>query len=135
MFKAGLRGEAVRFLLVGGGAALLDLASYLLLRFAGLPTPIAKGCSFALAASAAYFGNKHFTYRRDITSKASVLLYALLYTCTLGLNVIINDGVLHVLHQKDSYEIAAAWFIATAISAGVNFLGTKLVIFRGQHLS
>lgn len=125
----------MRFLLVGGGAALLDLASYLFLRFVGLPTPIAKSCSFALAAAAAFFGNKHFTYRRDISSKASAWLYALLYTCTLGLNVLINDGVLHVLRQKASYEIAAAWFIATAISAGVNFIGTKVVIFRGKHFS
>ena len=134
MVKPGLSGEAVRFLLVGGSAALVDLANYLLLRFAGVPTPVAKSCSFVLAAAAAYFGNKHYTYRRDVASKASVFLYGLLYTCTLALNVLINDGVLQLLRQRDSYDVVVAWFFATAISAVINYLGTKLVIFRGRHL-
>jgi hypothetical protein len=35
--------------------------------------------------------------------------------------VLINNGVLNAVRQQDTREIAAAWFLATAISAGVNF--------------
>lgn len=127
-------GEFLRFLLVGGGAALLDLAIYLLLQVGGVPVPIAKGLSFVISSATAYQGNKHFTYRREAASMASVLLYALLYTGTLALNVAINGGVLTVLQLRESYEIGIAWTVATAVTAIINFVGTKLLVFRGAQL-
>ena len=119
---------------MGGGAALLDLAIYLLLKVAGVPLPVAKGLSFVISAATAYQGNKRFTYRREAASTTSVLLYALLYTGTLALNVAINAGVLTVLQLREPYEIGIAWTVATAVTAIVNFAGTKLLVFRGERL-
>ena len=130
----GLNAEVLRFLLVGGAAALMDLALYLLLKLAGLPVPLAKGASFVMSSAAAYFGNKHYTYRREAKGPSSVLLYGLLYACTLALNVLVNDSLLAALRLPATYEIGLAWAVATAASASVNFLGTKLVIFRGDRL-
>lgn len=131
---AGVHREAVRFLLVGGTAALIDLAIYLFLLVAGLPVPIAKGTSSAVATVAAYFGNKHITYQRRAKGAGSIILFGILYSATLLLNVVVNDAMLAVLQMPTAYEIAISWTVATAASAAVNFLGMKFMIFRGARI-
>ena len=128
-------GEFRRFLVVGGGAALLDLVTYLLLKFVGVSAPIAKGTSFVVASAVAYQGNKHFTYRRKAAGRASVLAFGLLYAATLALNVLVNQALLSVLPLRDDIRVFVAWALATAASASVNFAGTKMFIFRGERLS
>ena len=49
--------------------------------------------------------------------------------------MLIKDGMLAALQMRDTYEIGIAWTVATAASAMVNFVGTKLLVFRGAHLS
>lgn len=131
---AGVPREAMRFLLVGGTAALVDLAIYLLLLVVGLPVPIAKATSSALASIAAYFGNKHFTYQRKAKNAGSIILFCILYSLTLLLNVLLNDAMLAILRMPTAHEVAIAWTVATAASAAVNFLGTKFMIFRGARI-
>lgn len=130
----GLQREVLCFLVVGGIAALLDLAIYLILLIAGLPVPFAKGTSSAVASVAAYFGNKHITYQRQAKGAASIIVFCLLYTLTLLLNVLVNDAMLAVLRMPTAYELAISWTVATAASAAVNFLGTKFMIFRGARI-
>lgn len=108
---------------------------YVLLTILGLPVAVAKGASFIIASIAAYFGNKHFTYRRRVKSTASLLLYGLLYANTLVINVLVNDGLLELLRLQEAFEIGAAWAGATLVSATLNFIGTKLLIFRGDRIA
>lgn len=58
--------------------ACASCSSGCLATFAGAPIAIAKGLSFVVAGAAAYFGNKHFTYRRKAKGASSVILYAML---------------------------------------------------------
>lgn len=127
--------ELSRFLLVGGGAALLDLLAYLLLTSLGLPVPVAKALSFILVSAVAYQGNKHFTYKRKAAGRRAIFAYGLLYAATLGLNVLVNQALLAALPLQDDIRLLVAWALATAASASVNFIGTKMFIFRGEHLS
>lgn len=122
--------EVLRFLLVGGGAAMLDLLLYLVLKAMGVPLSFAKGVSFVVASAAAYLGNKHFTFRRKVDRASSLLVFAALYASTLGLNVAVNAAVLALLGWPREIEILVAWVLATAVSAAVNFLGLKYLVFR-----
>jgi putative flippase GtrA len=124
----------LRFLLVGGGAAMLDLCLYLLLKVVGLPVWLAKAASFVTASVAAYAGNKHYTFQRGVRSSGSLLIYAALYGSTLALNVAVNSLLLALLSWPRESETFAAWLLATAASATVNFVGTKYLVFRGDRL-
>lgn len=131
----GLHREILRFLLVGGGAALLDGCVYVLLVAAGVEVPLAKALSFAIAAIAAYLGNKHFTFQRRARSWAVVALYCALYASTLGINVLVNSGVLRLLNDDHGLTLMAAWAFATFVSASINFVSTKYLVFRGARLA
>ena len=45
----------------------------------------------------------------------------------------INETVLHFLASRSVLSLAAGWFVATACSASANFVGMKLLVFRGQR--
>lgn len=130
-FQKGLNGEIFRFLVVGGMAALLDLGIYLALTAWGLPTFIAKLVSFVAAGMVAYLAHKTITFRnRTANALVSIPLFFGIYTITLGLNVLANEGLLALLHLRGEWGVLLAWGGATALSATVNFLGGKLVVFR-----
>jgi len=119
-----IKKELKRFLVAGISAVSTDLATYyLLLNF--LDTNTAKAISFLLGTIVAFVINKYWTFEKHEKSYKEIIKFGVLYSATLGVNVMINKIVL------DMFDITiVAFLIATGISTVLNFISQKWWVFR-----
>lgn len=119
-----LKKELKRFLVAGFSAVGTDLITYyVMLNF--LHHDIAKAISFLLGTIVAFIINKYWTFEKYEKSYKEVLQFGILYTVTLGANVVTNRLVL------DFTEVVfLAFLIATGVSTILNFLGQKFWVFK-----
>lgn len=123
------RGQIARFLVIGGASVAVDLAVYAILTaFTPLSWAAAKGLSYAAGVVVGYFGNKFWTFQSASRSVGEPALYLMLYALTLALNIGCNQLALAALGPQ--FKLGAFLF-ATGITTVTNFLGMKLVAFRG----
>lgn len=119
-----LKKELKRFLIAGFSAVGTDLVTYyFLLNF--LSHDLAKAISFLLGTIVAFVINKYWTFEKHDKSYKEVVQFTILYTLTLGVNVVTNK---FVLVQMDS--ILFAFLVATGVSTVLNFLGQKFWVFK-----
>lgn len=119
-----LKKELKRFLIAGFSAVGTDLLTYyILLNF--LSHDLAKAISFLLGTTVAFIINKYWTFEKYDKSYKEVVQFTILYTLTLGANVITNK---FILVQMDS--ILFAFLVATGVSTVLNFLGQKFWVFK-----
>lgn len=115
-----------RFLLVGLTTVGVDLVVYLILVAAGLHHPVAKGTSFAAGTVFAYFANRSYTFRSNV-SGAAFLRFCCVYVTTFLINVGANQLILELMDFP--WIIYLAFVIATGISAVLNFIGMRFFVF------
>ena len=129
-----LRSQLVRFVLVGGLAALVDLGVYQLLLLVGAWAPLAKGASFVLGTTTAYLLNRRFTFAASGGGRSRFLGVLLLYASTFAVNVGVASLVLHLLDAPSvgtpPVPALVAWFVAQACATTINFVVMRTVIFR-----
>ncbi|MCT7433180.1 GtrA family protein [Aliarcobacter cryaerophilus] len=119
-----IKKELKRFLIAGFSAVATDLVTYyILLNF--LSHDVAKAISFLLGTILAFIVNKYWTFEKHDKSYIEIVQFAILYTITLGANVVTNKLV---LEQMDS--ILFAFLFATGVSTVLNFLGQKFWVFK-----
>ena len=125
-----IRREAAIFLVVGGVTVLVDFASYTLLQsWGGVNVDVAKAMGFLIGTAFAYFANRHWTFGHQAPARGSAWRFALLYGITLAFNVLVNAACLRALHGLN-WDRQAAFLVATGVSAFLNFLGMKYLVFR-----
>lgn len=120
------------FLMVGALTVLLDFTSYrglLLLGITGID--LAKAIGFLTGTLFAYFANRFWTFGHTVHKRGSAWRFAVLYTSTLGTNVLINALALKLLADTRGV-IPLAFLLATGVSASLNFLGMKFFVFRAN---
>ena len=116
--------ELKRFLVVGISAVTIDLTTYyLLLDF--LSHDIAKAISFLLGTIFAFVINKYWTFEKHKKSYTEVFQFGVLYSVTLGFNVLTNKMVI-----DNTQMVFLAFLIATGVSTVLNFIGQKWWVFR-----
>jgi len=123
--------EFARFLLVGASTVFIDLVFYLIFLYAGFDTYISKGISFSIGTVFAYFSNQNFTFKSPKTGAIRFIVFTLLYLSTLLVNVISNEFVINstaFINLKVSLMVS--FIVATSISASLNFLGMKYMVFN-----
>jgi putative flippase GtrA len=119
-----IKKELKRFLVAGLSAVCTDLiVYYALLNF--LSPDIAKGVSFLLGTLVAFVINKYWTFEKYEKSYKEVTQFALLYSVTLGVNVMTNKIVLDY-----TQIVFLAFLVATGMSTVLNFIGQKWWVFR-----
>jgi len=119
-----IKKELKRFLVAGISAVGTDLATYYLLLNL-LDTDIAKATSFLLGTIVAFIINKYWTFEKHERSYTEIVKFGVLYSFTLGANVITNKIVL------DIFSITLiAFLIATGVSTVLNFIGQKWWVFK-----
>jgi len=131
----GLLGQLIRFGLIGGFCALVDLGTYTLLtQLAGMATSpwvdIARAISFIVGTTTAFFLNRRFTFaggRRD--GRAQIGGFVLLYGVTFFVAVGVNQWMLHLL-PASAWQHTACWAISQATATVINFVMLKWVVFR-----
>lgn len=118
------------FLIVGSMTVMFDFATYRSLVWTGaVGIDFSKAIGFLVGTLFAYFANKIWTFGRQTYAPGSLVRFMLLYTITLCINVLVNAGCL-MLFSTLSIAIQTAFLIATAISAALNFLGMKFLVFK-----
>lgn len=128
-----IRKELSVFLVVGTSTVVVDYATYVaLLNWASLAVDLAKGLGFLTGTVYAYFVNRIWTFGHQQAAAGSARRFALLYALTLGANVLINAGVLRLLGEWGMAR-QMAFFVATGVSAVLNFLGMKLYVFQAAR--
>ncbi|MGE4457261.1 MAG: GtrA family protein [Arcobacteraceae bacterium] len=116
--------ELKRFLVAGLSAVGTDLVTYyILLNF--FHHDVAKAISFLLGTIVAFVINKYWTFEKHEKSYKEIFQFGLLYTFTLGANVIVNKLVL-----DNTNIVFLAFLVATGVSTVLNFLGQKYWVFK-----
>ena len=126
------KSQLTRFLFVGGTTVLIDFTFYSLLVLLGINTKFAKGFGFLIGTIFAYFANRKITFRSSHSGVFRFVIFSVLYISTLIVNVVTNEVVLYILtFSKMSYLLA--FLIATTLSATMNFIGMKYIIFPSKN--
>lgn len=122
---SGLKGQIVRFLIVGGAATLIDLIFYVFsISYWGLDPSWAKRFSFIVGSFWAFFMHKTYTFKQSIFSKKQPFLFILVYSVGWWVNSIGHDFVLEILGLK-----SMAYLFGTALSTVCNFILQKYCVF------
>ena len=127
--KKMLKYEFTRFLLVGCSTVFIDLICYSILILMGFDTDVSKGISFSIGAIFAYLANKNFTFQSTFYGLVQFSLFITLYSSTLFLNVTSNEFLLDFF-GRTHVSLIVAFVIATILSASLNFLGMKYIVFN-----
>ena len=125
-----LHSQVGRFLIVGITTVLVDFVVYLLLLFFDFETGLAKALSFSIGAIFAYFANRGYTFQSKRKGLLRFILFSALYILTLTINVGVNGSALSALGATQFF-IIFSFLIATTLSAVINYIGMKYIIFRG----
>ena len=123
--------EIARFLIVGGTTVLIDLICYFILIYMSLDTSLSKGVSFSVGTVFAYFANRNYTFQSSMGGFFRFTVFTLLYLSTLVVNVVSNEIVLKLTSQINS-SLIIAFLIATSLSATLNFIGMKYIVFNAK---
>ena len=121
-----------RFLGTGLLAVGVDALSYAVLVRLGVPTALAKICSFILGSIVAYVLNKNFTFQAKDQPWTTILPFVALYSSTLIANAAVNSWVLDLVPGRPKLIAFAA---ATLTSTVLNFLGQRFWVFRSRSSS
>lgn len=120
--------QLIRFVLVGGVAAVVDYGIYQALLAAGLYLHLAKALSFVAGTSTAYLINRRWTFqgRGGRGEFASVMaLYGITFIAQVGMN-----AVMLALLPPIRGEITIAFVVAQGVATSINFIVQRRVIFR-----
>ena len=124
-----IKRELATFLIVGGLTVLVDFLCYrALIGFDVFDTNMAKATGFLIGTLFAYFANRFWTFGHKPHIPGSAWRFVALYLCTLGANVLVNSYTLKILNNPIK-TMQAAFFLATAVSAVLNFIGMKYFVF------
>ena len=123
--------EVARFLIVGGTTVLIDLIWYFILIYIGFDTSLSKGVSFSVGTVFAYFANRNYTFQSSMAGFLRFTVFTLLYFSTLVVNVMSNEIVLKFTSHING-SLIISFLIATALSATLNFIGMKYIVFNAQ---
>jgi len=124
--------EVSRFIVIGMLTVLIDLVAYILFIVFGFGTVFAKGLSFSSGTIFAYFANKNYTFESHGKGSMSFILFISLYFFTLVINILTNELILD-LTSSFYYSILIAFLFATFISASLNFIGMKFIVFKKEN--
>ena len=119
-----IKRELNKFLFAGFAAVGTDLLVYYLLLNL-LSTEVSKGISFIIGSVVAFIINKYWTFRKPEKSYVEMIRFGILYSTTLGLNILTNKIVL-----DNTNIVLVSFLVATAVSTILNFVGQKWWVFN-----
>lgn len=127
--SARLRGQLLRFLLVGGTSATITFGIYRgLMLFGASPHP-SLALGFVAGTVFSFFANRLFTFGVAAPSgRGEVLRFVLVYATALAAHVGVNALGLSLLGRSEP-AIAASFIVATCVSTATTFIGMKWFAF------
>lgn len=123
-----LTGQIARFGAAGLANVGVDLSVYAGLLFLGAAIPAAKAVAFICGTTFAYFANKNWTFRAGKGNPKQFAAFLTLYAASMAVNVGANSGVIALLGDT-LFGKSAAYCSAVALSAAMNFIGMREILF------
>lgn len=130
------------FLIVGLMTVAIDFVLYRsLLHFTPFGIEnlnLAKGMSFIGGTLFAYVANRFWTFNRQVISPGSFSRFIVVYVLGLAANIAVN--YIAITYFMDffgipEYRIILAFLLATGISASLNFIGMKYLVFTQRPMN
>lgn len=127
--------QAFEFLLVGGGAFIIDAGLFNLLITAGLDSMIAKIWSVTAAVIASYFGNRYFAFSAERSERvvSEVVSFAVVNLLAGGISVL----CVFVSHYLLGFTSIAADnisgnLVGVALGTSMRFWCYRTIVFRAS---
>jgi len=119
-----MKRELFYFLISGISAVFTDFVTYFIL-IPHLSHNWAKGISFVAGSFVAYLMNKYLTFIKKESSGIEIIKFIVLYSVTLGANILVNDIALNFIDFK-----VIGFLAATGTSTILNYIGQKFWVFK-----
>jgi putative flippase GtrA len=116
--------QAIRHLLIGGFATLIDLAIFKIL-FCFNPLT-SKSISFLVATAIKYWGNKHWAFKKPEKDGIIKEIIFFLVVTIVGLAIDIAAFTFFSFYIWESASV----ILAAIIAAGWNFTAYKFLVFK-----
>jgi putative flippase GtrA len=121
--------SAVKYLLTGGAAFLLDLGLLALFKQVfDWPTGVAAGTAFLLSFAFTYTAQRYFTFGSSAPHGSALVKYTLL----VGFNTLATAGIVALIDQ-----VGAGWLIgkiiATTVTTVWNYFAYRYWVFADQN--
>lgn len=147
--------QITKFFIIGVSAVLVDFIIYYLLSdLLSVNLDVSKGLGFLVGTVYTYYLNKLWTWKHtEKSNKGMLFKFGLVYAFSFVFNILINKYGLRMLPEFDvnlnlvmlkEQELRPvfsvkghkflAFFFATVVSAVINFLGQKFLVFNQVKL-
>ncbi len=121
------------FLILGGQSAGVDYLVYRGITLLGIwDASISKALGYIAGSLFAYLVNCFWTFGNRAHQENNYFWFCTLYALTLLINIYVNGSMLKLMPDY-KYSVQAAFLIATAISASLNFLGMNYFVFKDKY--
>lgn len=122
--------ELIRFCLVGAMNTGIDFSVFTLLTFWNIPLIAAQTLSYSAGVLNSFLMNRTWTFKQTNDATGQLIRFLILNLLTLA----ITYGLLVGFHDQWKWPLLLSKFIATGLSLGINFVGSRLWVFSSPNL-
>lgn len=115
-----MNSQFTRFVIVGGGCAILYFLLMLICRSSlGLTPFLATICAYIASFCVAYILQRRWTFRSDKAHRTTLPRYALVQVTCAIFTAVITQGISHAYPQASGWILAG---ISTALASSLSFV-------------
>ncbi len=122
--------EGILYLFFGGCTTLVNIVSFMILRFLTVGTYVSNGIAWVLAVLFAFVTNKLYVFESKNKSAKTVAREAVSFFAFRLLSLFIDMGMMYVMIDVFSWNELLAKVLANIVVIIVNYVFSKLFIFK-----
>lgn len=117
--------EFFRFCLVGAMNTGVDFAVFTLLSYGSMPLIAVQIVSYSCGVLNSFLMNRTWTFKRTDRSTIQFIRFVTLSLLTMA----VTYGLMIEFHNQWQWPLPLSKFVATGLSLGINFVGSRLWVF------
>ena len=122
--------EGILYLFFGGCTTLVNIISFMILRFLTVGTYISNGIAWVLAVLFAFVTNKLYVFESKSKNAKTVTREAISFFAFRLLSLFIDMGIMYLMIDVLSWNELLAKVLANIVVIIVNYIFSKLFIFK-----
>lgn len=121
----------LKFGLVGIINTLIDLAVFTLLAALGVSAVPAQAISYSCGVLNSYYMNRRWTFHKEKRTPGQAFRFVAVNLAAMAMTTVL----LLLLHTNTSLSLLECKLIATVVSVGMNYIGSRYWAFGSHHRS